>query len=323
MEDASNFSSENFSLSIAQLQEGVYKIKLKGIYTIVACQLLQEKLLHIESSNTNRHLYLIIDFSEFEFSTFDAQELVLKRNGLNQIDGVFLFYGLEKISREQKRFFIKAFGKTVFYLPSNHIEAMKMVDNFIKKSHHSFKAVLDAPKVIRKNISVGGESFEMIHKSSWTYAKQDESYFYEINIVDKNIIISHPSGFIDQSDALITNVLFDSVVNENFEKDEVFYRILDYSNVVSTSFKTRTDFVNHISKNMDRIPLLVFFGMNSYMKAYVKIGKMFYASFDNVQIVNTLNEALLLVLKSKYSDNAYQGNYHSKGSSVYGNSSDI
>ncbi|NOR86475.1 MAG: response regulator, partial [Bacteroidales bacterium] len=221
----------------------------------------------------------------------------------------YIIYGIKRILRTSIRYIFHNSDTQKVYEVQNEHAALARANELIRKYQVDIMAIGPSALtgVVKSAVSCKGLSFNSVHDKQWAYKHPNETYFYEIDLIDYDILVSRPSGYIEYNNSLTANVLFDKVVDKMLGKETPYYRIQDYTNVVNTSMRARRDFTNYIVKNIDRINILVFYGLNTYMKAVVKFGKLFHPKFSKVKVANSFDEAFSLVLEHKYGKNIFEG----------------
>jgi len=307
----------SFSVTVTQVQTHVHKITLKGAYTLSAHQTLQDKILLLSSETDEYQLYLIFDLREFQSVTYEVKKWINAEQLSTPQLTTFIVFGLNKISDSILRYVLQNASSSNVYKANNEGAAVLLANDLLKKQKlNSMPIGLSAiTGIVKEKIQVGNKTFDLIHDKSWTYKHPEESYYYEIDLIDSNVFVSRPSGYIEYNNSLTANVLFDKVLFKVLDNDERYYRIQDYSRVVKSSLSARRDFTQYIANNIERIDLLVFFGLNTYMKAVVKFGKLFHPSFYKVKVVDSFDEALHVVLEHKYGK-GFLGDKNGKKSNV-------
>jgi hypothetical protein len=271
------------------------------ISDIISSELLQQIDHQLkEISNIRKHLIILFDLrncSDIKLENYQFSNQTSINDNV-QLDLLIVRnFGLNKAT------FLKIFHKyqdVHTYDFSEYAVAEKKA--FELSSNQKMESIFSGPfsGVDKEQINIGARRFWRVHNRAWKYIAQNGNYFYKIDLIDSDILVSQPAGFIEQENSVNANVLFDKVVYELLGHQQKYYRVQDYTKVERSTFSARRDFTNYIMLNIDRIELMVFYGLNSTMKAAVRIGKLLHSAFSKVKIVETFEEAMSLVLEHKY-----------------------
>ncbi|OYT16991.1 MAG: hypothetical protein B7C24_04840 [Bacteroidetes bacterium 4572_77] len=289
---------QDFPAIINLLDTQTHKVVLKEEFKPTDFESLLNKMREL-ISEAGEQQYIIVDFTLFEPSLLDFFPLQKQEKSLSNSSLVYLVFGLDSSRAMMLRYMQKAFNYDVYRVQDEQEALSKIVQ---LKAQNKLDSLVSQPSVIsgidKATIEINGGIYKKIHDKKWTYKHQ--TYFYEIDLIDYNVLISRPAGYIEYKDSLSANSLFDKVLGEVLNEGQSYYRIQDYTNVVNTSLGARKDFTQYIERNIDQIELLVFYGMNIYLKTVVHFGKLFNKKFVKVKVVNTYEEALSLVISHKY-----------------------
>lgn len=294
------------TVNLFELERYVYKVRFPNVLSILFLKELKELILNISIGRQIK--YVIIDLSEF--NTID----VIARNWLNENHILpssgfsIIIFGLKPDSKPLIKILFKQVYMVDLIKVLNENQARKKARELMSQTRMSKLAIGPSSFTgITKNmININDKEFLVVHDKGWNYKNADSSYYYSIDLTDSNIFISKPSGYIAYEDSLEANVLFDKVVFKMIGHEEHYYRIHDYTDVLSINFAARRAFTNYIMNSIDRIDLMVFFGLNPFMKAMVKFGKLIHPKLYKVKIAETMDEAISLTLTHKYGHDFFQ-----------------
>lgn len=264
-----------------------------------------EKSLYESAKETNSsHLVVYLDFTDFTGIDFDVRKWASQSEILKEVSLDILILNLKPEYKAELQFLFNGKRQLAYFEYTDPVKAKKKAFELVNQ--RKMMRLVSSPSVItgvnKREIKAGNKELLLIHDKNWGYQDPKGTYHYEIDLVDSNIFISRPSGFIEFDNSIKANVLFDKVVYEVIGKEANYYRVQDYSGVEKSSYSARRDFTSYIIRNIQRIDLMVFFGLNPTMKAIVKIGKMLHPAFTKVRICNTFEEALNIILNHKYGD---------------------
>ncbi len=300
MFSTSVIKEKTFSLNVYQVQSQIFSFGLKGYFSTSAYLTIYQRVKDIVVKAKGKHVYIILDFSEFTCISRNLKEFNDEsQDSLNNI--TYINHGLSNMSRSGIRSFIPNEKSSKVLEVVGKTAAVNLANSLLRKSKtvassdfgDDFQEVKDKYKVFDK-------SLEVIHNKKWSYKTDDNSYSYHIDMIDGDIFISAPKGQITYDNSVTANLLFDDVLDSILPSAAKYYRVQDYSQVVNSTTEAQRDFTRYIIYNLDNIGLIVFFGLNRYMKAAVKIGKIFLPNTKKVKVVNSLEEALELIVRHKY-----------------------
>lgn len=302
MEPKSKGIYSTFSVVVSQMQPQVHKIAIKGLFTYAAYQILKEKIVLLSLDSKDKKIYLLFDFTNIEGIATDVKKRIKKEN-LGLTPGIkYILFGLKNFNKNLFQYIIPNVVDSCVYVEQNEYSSMLFVNDLLSK-----EKVNDLPVgpsaitgLVKMKLQIQEKYLDFVHDKQWAYKDPQGSYLYEIELIDYNVFVSRPSGYIQYNNSLTANVLFDKVLFKMLGHDGKYYRIQDYSNVVKSSMSARRDFTQYIVNNIDRIHLLVFYGLNTYMKAVVNFGKLFHPKFYKVKLANTFEDAMQLILEHKY-----------------------
>lgn len=256
------------------------------------------------------YLVFLADFSKFKKSAPDVRARIIEARMFRDESIRFIFYGMNYfVSTIAKVIGNKLVGKRMMTVKNKEAAlemAQKLIENHLYKKEHA-QMLPGSQWIPQQTVEVGGKSYDVVTKKAWTYQDPTSDYAYRIDLIDKDILVSRPSGYIRYQNSVMANVLFDKVVNSQLEGPKPYYRIQDYTAVDGSENKARRDFTDYIINGIDRIQLLVFYGMNRTMRTVVRLGKLVHPALVKVRIVDTFEQALEMVIADKYKDHFVKG----------------
>jgi len=252
-------------------------------------------------------LVLLFDFSNFKKVNSDVREQILEGRIFKNEKISFVIYGMNYfVSTIAKVIIRKQVSKRLFIVRDEAagIETAKLLN-----SNYAIQRVeeLQGPNYYSQpdfNIEIGGRSFSILSRKAWSYNDPSSDYSYKVDILDEDVLISRPSGYIRYQNSVMANVLFDKVAYSEIGEDLKYYRIQDYTLVTGAENKARRDFTDYVINGIDKINLLVFYGLNRTMSTVVRLGKLVHPAFEKVRVAKTFEEALELVIAHKYKNTA-------------------
>lgn len=305
MSSKSQVKTQESNLNIVQLDSFSVRITISGELTLP--NLIEIENYFKDKKEIDQNNYVILDLTTFSSIAFNAKQYVHENRFFPEKGFEIFVFGLKKDLYANMHLLFHNDTNIHVYEFENEKQAKlkaKELYNRVK-----MEALAIGPSsftgIVKKNIEIKDKEFVLIHDKSWNYKTSNDTYFYKIDLLDVDIFISRPSGYIEFENSLKANVLFDKVVYKVLGADRSYYRIQDYSGVISTSLSARRDFTNYIINNINRIELMVFYGLNSFMKAIVKFGKLIHPTFYKVRIADSFEEAIALVMKHKYGEDYF------------------
>ena len=257
-------------------------------------------------------LVLLFDFSNFKKASSEVRSQIIMGNIFRDERISFAMFGMN--------YFVSTLAKVISNsLVSNRMFVVKneklgletaksLIENYRSKKVKELQnsGYYSQPE---NTIELDGKSYSVLSRQAWTYNDPSSDYAYKIDLIDENILVARPSGYIKYQNSVMANVLFDKVVNSQLKEGTKYYRIQDYTSVSGSENKARRDFSDYIINGIDRIHLVVFYGLNRTMKTVVRLGKLMHPAFEKVRIADTFENALEQIFTDKY------GNYLSSNKS--------
>lgn len=268
-----------------------------------------------EYFKNSEFLVFLFDFTNFKKATSDIRSKIINSSIFKDEKVSFALYGMN--------YFVSTLAKVI----SNGLVSRRM---FVVKNEN---AGLETAKLLISNyrlnkikelqspyyysqpentIEIKGKSYTFLSRQAWTYNDPSSDYAYKIDLIDDNILVARPSGYIKYQNSVMANVLFDKVINSELEKGEKYYRIQDYTSVSGSENKARRDFSDYIINGIDKIHLVVFYGLNRTMKTVVRLGKLVHPAFVKVRIADNFEDALEQIIADKYKKSLPVGRPKSK-----------
>jgi len=300
MYSTSVIRKNNFSLNVNQIKPQIFSFGLKGYFTTSAYLTIYQRIKEIVGKAGGKHVYVILDFSRFSC----ISKNMAKINDEMQdalLNLTYINHGLSNMSRTEIRSFIPNEERSTIIEVVDEAAALNLANDLLRKNKTlKPSSSLSDYDVVNNKYQVFDKPLDLIHNKKWAFKTDDNTYSYRIDLVDGDVFISAPKGHITYDNSIAANLLFDDALDSILPDANRYYRIQDYSQVINSTTEAQRDFTKYIIYNLDNIGLIVFFGLNKYMKAAVKIGKIFLPNSKKVKVVNSLEEALELIVKHKY-----------------------
>jgi len=248
-------------------------------------------------------LIFLFDFTNFKKASSDVRAEIIEASLFRDNRISFAIYGMNNfVSIISKVISKRLFKKRLFIVKNKDValeKAKALISDYqlqkIKELHINNYYVQP-----EKTVEVGGKSYTVLTRQNWTYNDPHSDFAFKIDLIDSNILVGRPSGYIKYQNFVMSNVLFDKVVNTEIKGGGKYYRIQDYTSVIGTENKARRDFLSYIINEIGKINLLVFYGLNRTMKTVVRLGKLVHPALEKVRITDTFENALELVIADKY-----------------------
>lgn len=300
MFSTSVIKKKTFSLNVYQVKSQIFSFGLQGCFSTSAYLTIYQKVKDIVVKAKGKHVFIILDFSKFTCILRNMKGLNDEtQDSLKNI--TYINHGLSNMSRSGIRSFIPNEKRSKVFEVVDKSAALNLANSLLEKSRTEISAGFEGDyQIVKNKYQIFDKSLELIHNKKWSYKTDNNSYSYRIDMIDGDIFISAPKGQITYENSVTANLLFDDVLDNVLPNAAKYYRIQDYSQVINSTTEAQRDFTRYIISNLDNIGLIVFFGLNRYMKATVKIGKLFLPNTKKVKIVNSLEEALALTVRHKY-----------------------
>jgi len=276
-----------------------------GLLDRYTYEILSEKLEELLSYYFEKAEFLIFlfDFAKFKKATSDVRSKIIEGRIFNNERVSFVFYGMNYFVSTISKMINNRLENKRLFVVKNEEEAIERAKKLLE--NYNVQKIKDIQEqnnyfLSEKIIEIAGKSYKKLSRPAWTYTDPGSDYFYKIELIDDNILVSQPSGYILYQNSVMANVLFDKVINSELGQNKKYYRIQDYSSVVGSENKARRDFTDYIISGIDSINLMVFYGLNTTMKTVVRLGKLMHPAFKKIRIANTFEESLELVIADKY-----------------------
>ncbi|MBN2236305.1 MAG: hypothetical protein JW729_02025 [Bacteroidales bacterium] len=248
-------------------------------------------------------LIFLFDFTDFKKATPKVRTQIIEGKVFANERITFVLYGMNYfISTMAKIISNNLISKRLFVAKTEE-DSLVIAKKLIVNYRNIREKQLRDPKrasIVSDLIDVRGFEVKIVSKQAWRYEDPSSDYTYKIDLIDHNILVSKPSGYIRYQNSVMANVLFDKVVNNEIGSEKKYYRIQDYTGVEGSENKARRDFTSYIINGIDQIDLLVFCELNRIMRTVVRLGMLVHPSFHKVRIADTFEDALELVIDHKY-----------------------
>lgn len=260
-------------------------------------------------------LVFLFDFSNFKKASSEVRAEIIKGNIFRDERINFAIYGMNYFVSTLAKVIINSLVSKRLFVVKNESRALEtaksLIENYRAKKVKELQNS-DYYSQPENTIELGGKSYPVLSRQAWTYNDPTSDYAYKIDLIDENILVARPSGYIKYQNSVMANVLFDKVVNSQLEEGTQYYRIQDYTSVSGSENKARRDFSDYIINGIDKIHLVVFYGLNRTMKTVVRLGKLMHPAFDKVRIADTFENALEQILEDKYKNKLSSKNIKAK-----------
>lgn len=248
-------------------------------------------------------LILIFDFSKFKKASSNVRVQITDSEVFKDRRIIVVLFGTNYFVSTLAKIISNTHKKKRVYFVKSETESILLAKQFV--SDITLKKVKEIQSSNyysqgQNDIVIKGRKYTIRSRQAWTYNDPTSDYAYKIDIIDDNILISRPSGYIRYHNSIMANVLFDKVVNSELETGQTYYRIQDYTAVSGAENKARRDFTDYITRGIDNINLVVFYGLNRVMKTIVRLGKLVNPAFVKVRISDTFEDSLEQIIKHKY-----------------------
>lgn len=306
MDVIGKIKSENFNIDIVDPDLCIVKITVFGELSLASLLAIENYFSKVISNEKN--YYVIIDLRAFISIAFKAKQYIFGKDFFPEKGIEIIVFGLNPAYSANLHLLFHSDSNINVFEFENEFQALTKANELSSKAKMDSLAIGPSSftGIIKKNIKIKGKDYVMVHDKSWNYQHPIKTYYYRIDLVDANIFISRPAGYIELENSLSANVLFDKVAYKLIGSEAHYYRIQDYTEVMSSSLSARRDFTNYIINNIDRIDLMVFYGLNSFMKAIVKFGKLIHPKFYKVKIADSFEDAMAIVLNHKYGKDFFE-----------------
>ncbi len=317
-----NFSDEKvqFGWDFRLIDDYTVRFQPFGSLNAESYRILEERFNKIQLGyfKNAEFLVFLFDFSRFKKASPDIRSQIMEGKVFKDERINIIVYGMNYfVSTLAKVISNRQVSKRLFVVKDENasLETAKLLI-----SNYRLKKVeeLQSPNYYlqpENTIKIQGRSFTVLSRQAWTYNDPSSDYSYKIDIIDDNILVARPSGYIKYQNSVMANVLFDKVVNSELKEGAKYYRIQDYTSVSGSENRARRDFSDYIINGIGRINLVVFYGLNRIMKTVVSLGKLVNPAFEKVRIADTFDNALEQIVADKYK-NAPSLNKSEKGETV-------
>ena len=294
-------SGWNFSV----IEDGIIRFQPFGFLDESGYQRLVKsyEVLLAEYFKYEEFLVFIFDFTNFQKVTSEVRLRIIEESIFNDERIGLVVYGMNYfVSTIMKIIGNRIAQKRMFTVKDENggLEiAKQLISNYrVQKLRQS--QIPNFNSQPENKIEINGKSYSVLSLPAWNYNDPHSDYSYKIDLIDDTILVSHTSGYIRYQNSIMAVVLFDKVVNSMIAPDSKYYRIQDYSLVSGSENKARRNFSDYIINGIDKINLVVFFGLNRTMKIVVLLGKLVNPVFEKIRIADTFEDALEQIIADKY-----------------------
>ena len=185
----------------------------------------------------------------------------------------------------------------------NNVE--NAIEIFKDKTHIEVKKVINPlfEKLWNKNKNfffLDNTKYPALKPKKWAGSIRDGKVEHYTFLVDEDIYYRNISGYIDKSDMAELISSFDDILNQSRPDNMKYYLIMDYNDLKGVNLQNRKEAVKWFKSIVDNTHYIVFCNLSNIIKAIVKHGKLLYNKFNNVVIVDTVEDAFDFVLNLKY-----------------------
>lgn len=283
------------------------KLKIEGNLSQSSFLLLSRNFDSIQEEYFAKENFLvfIFDFSRFNKAVKEVRTQILNARLFSDSRIYFVFFGMNYFVSTMAKVLSNQYVRNRMFSAKTEVEAQKIAKDLIadyidreeKKGINPNYYLEDHNKILIKE-----KEYRMVSKQNWVYNDPSSDFSYKIDLIDDDIFVARPTGYIHHQNSLRANILFDKVVGSAIKKGKTYYRIQDYSFVNGAESKARKDFVDYLIPSIHQINLMVFYGLNRSMKLIVRLGRLLHPTFSKIHIVNSFQDALELVIAHKYQE---------------------
>jgi len=291
-------TQEQLLSQVSEIEPYIIKINFEGNIDGADMQSIRNRVEFVLKASDDHQIYFILDLNNLNSIDLEARLCILDRiKSSNKLVSIIIF-GLPENKREMLYYLNENEPQLPVFLTENESEALLKARELY--SNNKMTSLSIGPSVFtgvsRKEVNISGKSIMKVHDKNWCYTHPDETYYFRIDLIDSDIFISKPSGYLNYKKVLVTNVLFDQVVNRVMGPKNNYFQIIDYSNVFGTTLNVKRNIIN----NIERTDFMVFYGLSPYMKMVINFSKQFHSKLSTIIIADSYEEALQLVLEYKY-----------------------
>ncbi len=283
------------------------KVQIEGSLSQSSFLLLSRSFDEIQEAYFKKDDFLvfILDFERFIKAVKEVRTQILNARLFGDERINFVFFGMNYFVSTMAKIVSNQYVRKRMYNAKNEREAQGIAKELIANYRDLQEKNGINPDYYLEDhnkIRIKEKEYRLVSKQNWVYNDPSSDFSYKIDLIDSNIFVSRPTGYIYHQNSLRANILFDKVVGSELKKKETYYRIQDYSFVNGAENTARKDFSDYLIQGIEHINLIVFFGLNRSMKLIVRLGKLLYPAFSKIYIVNSFQEALELVISHKYNE---------------------
>lgn len=289
---------------LTEIEPNILKISFKGNINGSEMRSIRKASELVLTASNEKRIYFILDLNDFDSIDLEARLCILDKIKLSSKLMSFIIFGLADNKREMHYYLNENAPHISVFITENESEAILKAREL--NSMSQTKPLTFGPTyfsgISKEEVIISGKTLNQVHDKKWSYTNPDETYYYRIDLIDSDILISKPSGYLNYKKVLVTNVLLDKVVNRVIGQKKHYYQMIDYSDVMSCTMNVKRNIIN----NIERTDYMVFYGLSLYMKLVVYIRKQLYPNFNRVMIADSYEEALKMILVHKYGSDYFK-----------------
>jgi len=292
-----------FSVKITQLGVRIYRFDLNGLFSSAAYLTLYQRVKQISIDAKLDQVYVILNFSGFNCISENTNDVIGdKSHTFSNL--VYIKYGLSNMSRTIIRSFIPNAKQSKIYEVKDQETALALIRNIKYKQEIDELSSVEKPQLfVKSEFNVLNRIYELYHHKEWVYTSDNQGYSYSIDLIDSNIFVSTVKGNSNNHDSKNVMELFETVLLNTLPRSMDFYMIQDYSQLEGSSNKAQRELIEFLSQYSENINLIVFIGLNRYLRAVVLFEKFFNKKSHKTKVAQSFNSAIEIIIMHKYQIN--------------------
>lgn len=296
----SSHKKTTFSVETTQLGSQVYRFDLNGLFSSAAYLTLYQRVRQVSIEAKSKQVFIILNFSSFNCVSENTNDFIEDKSQAF-LNIVYIKYGLSNMSRTIAKSFIPKAKQSKIFEVKDEIAALALIRSIRVKQEGEEILLTKVPQLfVKKEYKVLNRTYKLYHHNEWVYESDNHEYSYFIDLIDNNIFVSTVIGNSEYRDFKNSEELFESVLLNILPESMNYYMIQDYSRLLNSSNRAQNRLIEFISQHADNIKLIVFFGLNRYLRAMIIIGRIFFSKIDKIVVVNSFDDAIDLVIEHKY-----------------------
>jgi len=239
--------------------------------------------------------YLAFDYTLLENASLGSKKIFINwlmfHSEKINIISVFGMNQIMKIAINTGKLISGKYNKLV--LTDSYESTIKLITESINENKSTIN---EEAIILSKRCPISG--LPIITKSEWNYKAKDGAYSVEISKIGDNIIFIRTNGVstLEKNEWFMDRV--EKIINEYF-KTKPCYFIFDYTFWKGTSLKAEKMFLNWVFSIIDKIQLVIVYGISKSVKLTIKTSKMITEKFDKVIILDSYESAIRAILNNK------------------------